>query len=196
MDFHVLRNCYWAGQPVERLYIPAGLQDVEENDLDTLGLPFCLQTAAMMTLVDGVKQWDSPPKSPSGGLLIGYKDEFKATVEMETVGGEPADGQKIVFYMYHSDFPFFRNGDVTFAVNNFVFLAREGFYDGLTFHRVLPGELVQTGDPPGPLDGAGYTFGNERTVKIEHDFGRASSRSPTMGSSTARAPTAASGSSL
>ena len=127
------------------------------------------QTAAMMTMVDGVKQWDGPPKGLSGGLLIVYKDEFKATVEMETVGGEPADGQKIVFYMYHSDFPFFRNGDVTFAVNNFVFLTRQGFYDGLTFHRVVPGELVQTGDPPGPLDGAGYTFNNETTVKIEHD---------------------------
>ncbi len=127
------------------------------------------QTAATMTMVDGVKQWDGPPKGLSGGLLIVYKDEFKATVEMETVGGEPANGQKFVFYMYHSDFPFFRNGDVTFAVNNFVFLAREGFYNGLPFHRVVPGELVQTGDPAGPLDGAGYTFDNETTVKIEHD---------------------------
>lgn len=127
------------------------------------------QTAATMTTVDGVKQWDGPPKGLSGGLLIVYKDEFKATIEMETVGGEPANGKKIVFYLYHSDFPFFRNGDVTFAVNNFVFLSREGFYDGLPFHRVVPGEIVQTGDPPGDLDGAGYTFNNETTVKMKHD---------------------------
>ena len=127
------------------------------------------ETAAAMTMVGGVKQWDTPPKGLSGGLLIVYKDEFRATIEMETVGGQPAAGKKIVFDMYHSDFPFFRNGDVTFAVNNFVFLTREGFYDGLPFHRVVPGTIIQSGDPTGPLDGAGYLFDHEATVKVRHD---------------------------
>ena len=35
------------------------------------------------------------------------------------------------------------------TVNNFVFLAREGFYDGCTFHRVIPGFVAQGGDPTG-----------------------------------------------
>ena len=127
------------------------------------------ETESLMTVIDGVKQWAGPPKGLSGGLLIVYKDEFRVTVEMETVGGQPANGKKIVFDLYHSDFPFFRHGDLTFTVNNFVFLAREGFYDGLPFHHVVPGTIIKTGDPPGPLDGAGYLFDNEPTVRIKHD---------------------------
>ncbi|MCH8207020.1 MAG: peptidylprolyl isomerase [Chloroflexi bacterium] len=126
-------------------------------------------TAAKLTVVDGVKQWDGPPKGLTGGLLIVYKDEFTVTVEMETVGGQPANGKKIVLGLWHSDNPTFKIGDITFTVNNFVFLAREGFYDGLPFHRVVPGSIVQTGDPPGPLDGAGYVFDNEVTNGLRHD---------------------------
>ena len=48
------------------------------------------------------------------------------------------------------------------TVNNFVFLAREHFYDGLTFHRVIPGFVVQGGDPQGNGSGGpGYTFADE-----------------------------------
>jgi cyclophilin family peptidyl-prolyl cis-trans isomerase/protein-disulfide isomerase len=50
------------------------------------------------------------------------------------------------------------------AVNNFVFLAREGWYDGVTFHRVLPDFMAQGGDPTGlGMGGPGYEFPNEVT---------------------------------
>lgn len=48
------------------------------------------------------------------------------------------------------------------AVNNFVFLSRAGFYDGVTFHRVFPGYIAQTGDPSGTgFGGPGYAFAYE-----------------------------------
>jgi cyclophilin family peptidyl-prolyl cis-trans isomerase len=48
------------------------------------------------------------------------------------------------------------------TVNNFVFLAREGYYDGTTFHRVLDGFMAQGGDPTGTgAGGPGYQFEDE-----------------------------------
>lgn len=48
------------------------------------------------------------------------------------------------------------------TVNNFVFLAREGFYDGVIFHRVIPGFVIQGGDPTGTgRGGPGYRFDDE-----------------------------------
>ena len=54
--------------------------------------------------------------------------------------------------------------DVPVTVNNFVFLAREGFYDGTTFHRVIPDFMAQGGDPSGTgTGGPGYKFTDEFT---------------------------------
>ncbi|MBI3161911.1 MAG: peptidylprolyl isomerase [Chloroflexi bacterium] len=48
------------------------------------------------------------------------------------------------------------------AVNSFVFLARQGWFDGVPFHRVIPGFAAQSGDPSGTgKGGPGYFFGNE-----------------------------------
>jgi len=56
------------------------------------------------------------------------------------------------------------DSDVPRTVNNFVTLARQGFYDGLTFHRVVPGFVVQGGCPIGDgTGGPGYQFDDEFT---------------------------------
>lgn len=56
------------------------------------------------------------------------------------------------------------------TVNSFVFLAREGWFDGVIFHRVIPGFVAQTGDPLGMgFGGPGYAFGNEVTADLQYD---------------------------
>jgi cyclophilin family peptidyl-prolyl cis-trans isomerase len=66
-------------------------------------------------------------------------------------------------------------GDVTFelfasevpiTVNNFVFLARDGFYNGVKFHRIIYGFMIQSGDPLGTgLGGPGYSFADEPVTR-------------------------------
>ena len=56
------------------------------------------------------------------------------------------------------------------TVNNFVFLAREGFYEGIIFHRVIADFMVQGGDPTGRGSGGpGYKFGDEFHPSLKHD---------------------------
>jgi cyclophilin family peptidyl-prolyl cis-trans isomerase len=88
------------------------------------------------------KQYDSPPP-----MTIDANMMYFATVKM-------AKGGKFVIELYADKAPI--------TVNNFVFLAREGFYDGTTFHRVLEGFMAQGGDPEGTGGGGpGYQFVNE-----------------------------------
>ncbi|MFA5316891.1 MAG: peptidylprolyl isomerase [Dehalococcoidales bacterium] len=75
--------------------------------------------------------------------------------------------------------------DVPVTVNNFVFLARDGFYDGTTFHRVIAGFMAQGGDPTGTgAGGPGYSFEDEFTehCHTEGALSMANSGSNTNGS--------------
>lgn len=96
------------------------------------------------------KQYSAPPP-----LAIDPNKKYTATIEMEK-GGE------IVIELFPKEAPN--------AVNSFVFLARAGFYDGITFHRVIPGFMAQGGDPTGTgTGGAGYRFDNEFSTNRRHD---------------------------
>lgn len=59
------------------------------------------------------------------------------------------------------------------TVNNFVFLAREGFYDGVSFHRVIEDFVIQGGDPTGTgMGGPGYKFEDEcKGNPLKHERG-------------------------
>src|SRR5215217_8647840 len=65
---------------------------------------------------------------------------------------------------------FFKDAPNTVA--NFVHLADSGFYNGLTFHRVIQGFMIQGGDPKGDgTGGPGWTIDDEIAPKLEHDVG-------------------------
>ena len=61
--------------------------------------------------------------------------------------------------------------DAPITVNNFVFLAKDGFYDGLLFHRVIADFMIQGGDPDGRgTGGPGYKWNDEQSaLKLKHD---------------------------
>jgi cyclophilin family peptidyl-prolyl cis-trans isomerase len=60
--------------------------------------------------------------------------------------------------------------EVPNTVNNFVHLSRTGFYDGVTFHRVISGFMAQSGDPTGTGSGGpGYRFDDEFHPDLRHD---------------------------
>ena len=90
-------------------------------------------------------QWTSPPP-----MSIDQSKEYQATIK--TNFGD------IVVQLFPKDAPI--------AVNNFVFLARHGFYDGVKFHRVVKGFVIQGGDPTGTgAGGPGYKFADEKVTR-------------------------------
>jgi cyclophilin family peptidyl-prolyl cis-trans isomerase len=95
------------------------------------------------------KQWSTPPV-----MQIDPKKKYKA--HMETNKGT------MVIELFSDQTPM--------TVNNFVFLSREGYYDGVIFHRVIDNFMVQGGDPTGTgRGGPGYKFGDEFNSNLKHD---------------------------
>ncbi len=87
------------------------------------------------------KQWESPP-----ALIIDEDRVYQ--VKMETTRGE------VLLELYPEHAPK--------TVNNFVFLVKEAFYDGISFHRVIDNFMVQGGDPTGSgMGGPGFKFEDE-----------------------------------
>src|SRR5689334_18540399 len=94
------------------------------------------------------KQYPSPP-----AMSIDTSKSFTAT--FDTSRG------KIVVDLFPKDAPS--------TVNNFVFLARDGFYNGTKFHRVIPDFMIQGGDPEGTgRGGPGYKFADEFHADLKH----------------------------
>jgi peptidyl-prolyl cis-trans isomerase B (cyclophilin B) len=89
------------------------------------------------------KTYSAPPE-----MTIDTSKQYTAIIETEK--------GNLVLELFASDVPV--------TVNNFVFLAREGFYDGTTFHRVIADFMAQGGDPTGTGSGGpGYSFEDEFT---------------------------------
>jgi cyclophilin family peptidyl-prolyl cis-trans isomerase len=96
------------------------------------------------------QQWRNPP-----AMEIDPSKSYTAT--MHTEKGD------IVIDLFAADAPQ--------TVNNFVFLSRQGYYDGVGFHRVIGGFMAQGGDPTGTgMGGPGYSFKDEHN-KNKHEAG-------------------------
>ena len=95
------------------------------------------------------RQYDAPPS-----MTIDLAADYTATILMES-------GEEIVIELLPQSAPV--------TVNNFVFLAEEGWYDGVTFHRVIPGFMAQTGDPTGlGIGDPGYAINDELDPDLSH----------------------------
>ena len=95
------------------------------------------------TISEKPKTYSAPPP-----MIIDTDRQYTATIE--------TNKGNLVLELFAADVPV--------TVNNFVFLARDGFYNGLTFHRVIPGFMAQGGCPNGDgTGGPGYTFADEIT---------------------------------
>lgn len=96
-----------------------------------------------------MKSWKNPPE-----MTIDPKKTYKATFK--------TDEGDIVVQLFAEKTPK--------TVNNFVFLAREGFYDDTIFHRVIDNFMAQGGDPTGTgMGGPGYKFADEFHPTLKHD---------------------------
>lgn len=95
------------------------------------------------------KQWNAAP-----AMEIDPKKNYAATIHTD-------QGDMVI--KLHAD-------KAPKTVNNFVFLARQGYYDGTVFHRVINDFMVQGGDPTATGSGGpGYKFGDEFDPSLRHD---------------------------
>jgi len=95
------------------------------------------------------KQYDAPP-----AMQIDPNKKYTATFKTER--GD------MVIELFAKQAPT--------TVNNFVYLARDGFYDDTTFHRVINGFMAQGGDPTGTgRGGPGYKFADEFNSSLKHN---------------------------
>lgn len=105
------------------------------------------QVVSLMAL--GKRQFTSCPE-----VTIDPTKQYLATLKTEK--GD------VVIQLYADKAPL--------TVNSFIFLARNGWYDGVTFHRVIPNFVAQTGDPSGTgAGGPGYLYRNEYVPTLHFD---------------------------
>ena len=139
----LLAACLPTATPVPPTSAPAA---TPRTSADSGGVPTRL---ASQSGARGAKKYNAPPAmgiDPSASYKASIKTN-NGTIDIELF---PANAPK--------------------TVNNFVFLAREGFYDGIIFHRVIPNFMIQGGDPTGTgTSGPGYKFEDEFDQSLGFD---------------------------
>lgn len=121
---------------------------------------FTFYLILLLLIPFGVACSDSEDGGNELSKEIEMTNQYYAFVELEDQNGETMGKVKIELY-----------ADKTpKTVQNFIDLSNSGFYDGIIFHRVIPGFMAQTGDPDGTGSGGpGYTFEDEFHPSLSHD---------------------------
>lgn len=109
----------------------------------------------------------APDKAP--GKALPAKTEANLTTESTTIKEEGKLTAKLVTSKGEIEIELYAD-KAPMTVANFVNLAERGYYDGLTFHRVIEDFMIQGGDPTGTgRGGPGYSFGDEFVGELKHD---------------------------
>jgi cyclophilin family peptidyl-prolyl cis-trans isomerase len=142
---------------------PVSKKKVTSNNYLNYVLPMVLVIAIIVALVLVIRGQNkaavpaSEPTAAAGTTSKQYSAAPAMTIDPKktyTATFKMANGGEFVVQLFADKAPI--------TVNSFVFLAREGFYNGTTFHRVLEGFMAQGGDPTGTgMGGPGYEFVNE-----------------------------------
>ncbi len=126
--------------------------DIKLLEIELITTPTTTKPATITTTtVAAIKTYSAPPK-----MTIDQNKDYTATIK--TNYGD------IVVQLFPKNAPL--------TVNNFVFLARDGFYNGVKFHRVVKDFMIQSGDPKGTgAGGPGYTFADELPTTLDYTKG-------------------------
>ena len=152
---HVRKMLLFAGLALLVLAMACGSGDGDTTEPESGGAAPATQVDQPQsceddTLKSGSKSYSAPPP-----MSIDPNKSYTATFCME-------GGGQFTIELFAKEAPN--------TVNSFVFLAREQFYNGTTFHRVLADFMAQGGDPTGTgTGGPGYQFDNELTPDRRHD---------------------------
>ena len=113
----------------------------------------------------------SPPNEAAATTEAGAQEAALQWSSPPLMQIDPSKSYEAVFKTELGDFRVRLFADqAPITVNNFVFLAKQGYYDNTTFHRVLPGFMAQGGDPTGTgTGGPGYTFEDEFDPDLQFD---------------------------
>lgn len=179
---HISR-CLLLAAPLLLLVLAACGDDDEDTSGDAFATATPGATAALETPFPTVDQATCP--QPTGTVPEVQMKSYPARPEMTI---DPAKTYTATVKTVRGDFVINLRPDLAPEhVNSFVFLARDGYYNGVTFHRVLPGFVAQAGDPTGSGSGGpGYTVPAEFTTEVKFQrgiLGMARSNDPNSGGS-------------
>ncbi len=152
---HVRKMLLFAGLALLVLAMACGSDDGDTSEPESGGAAPAAQvdqpeSCEDDTLKSGSKSYSAPPP-----MSIDPNKSYTATFCLEK-------GGQFTIELFAKEAPN--------TVNSFVFLARDGFYNGVTFHRVIADFMAQGGDPTGTgTGGPGYQFDNELTPDRRHD---------------------------